>query len=807
MKNNQFAIRPTDLTTAKTELRRIQFLSASNDAISDPIDLWHDLLIRAMPQIHGQSARSQQLQNIMATPSLTLADYLIQSDQLSQTAFYAVALQLLHFQVGLDFDLENPMAAIKKIGLPALEAPLTFSRDHLLSAWYLLLCTHNKLGQTYLDDLTAEGYFFPFYHDETVSKPLLFNGKAQAVFDPHQLRYDVVYVESPQDTDHDGQRDLLKVKVIRPVETETGLTVPVLYTASPYGEGTNDEAGEQLTHEVNVPLEHKVPNQLTLSDVTYREAEPTLPPERQVTDQVNEPEENFARVQSYTLNDYFLARGFAVVYAAGIGTKDSDGIRTTGDPEETISTVAVIEWLDGKRRAFTNKTDNVEIKAWWSNHHIAMTGRSYLGTLATAAATTGVSGLKTVISEAAISSWYDYYRENGLVIAPGGFQGEDADVLAEETFSRQLNAGDYHRIKSTWAQQLTALTRDQDRQTGNYSSFWDARNYLNQVPKIKCDMILVHGLNDWNVKPKNVAQLWDALRDVPVEKKLILHQGQHVYINAFRSIDFTDMMNLWLTHKLLDVDNQAETTLPNVIVQDNTVAESWHAYPDWGSSTNPTETWYLGAGTLESVAKSTVPVQFNDQLPDHLFDFYTHHVDQWHTDTLANDSQMAGHRLLFKTEPLTEDRLIDGSAVVHLSVAVNDNKGMLSVALVDFGSAHRLGDSPTVLSRNSLNAGFRWREDDLREFQPAPVTPSKMITKAHMNLQNRHHAYQVDDLTPNQPVQVDLKLQPTFFKVKAGHQLGLVVYATDMGMTIRGNQALVYTLDPGKSKLTLPLHP
>ena len=29
-----------------------------------------------------------------------------------------------------------------------------------------------------------------------------------------------------------------------------------------------------------------------------------------------------------------------------------------------------------------------------------------------------------------IGSWYDYYRANGAVIAPGGYQGEDTDNIA-----------------------------------------------------------------------------------------------------------------------------------------------------------------------------------------------------------------------------------------------------------------------------------------------------------------------------------------------------------------------------------------
>ncbi|WP_336206628.1 CocE/NonD family hydrolase, partial [Leuconostoc suionicum] len=91
----------------------------------------------------------------------------------------------------------------------------------------------------------------------------------------------------------------------------------------------------------------------------------------------------------------------------------------TGSPEQVESMKNVVEWLAGNRVAFTNRYDNIAVTADWSSHKIAMTGRSYLGTLATAVATTGVEGLETVVSEAAISNWYQYYRDNGLVVAPG----------------------------------------------------------------------------------------------------------------------------------------------------------------------------------------------------------------------------------------------------------------------------------------------------------------------------------------------------------------------------------------------------
>ncbi len=47
-----------------------------------------------------------------------------------------------------------------------------------------------------------------------------------------------------------------------------------------------------------------------------------------------------------------------------------------------------------------------------------MTGTSYNGTIPLAAATTGVKGLEAIIPIAPNTSYYHYYRSNGLVRSP-----------------------------------------------------------------------------------------------------------------------------------------------------------------------------------------------------------------------------------------------------------------------------------------------------------------------------------------------------------------------------------------------------
>ncbi|ALB28319.1 Xaa-Pro dipeptidyl-peptidase [Companilactobacillus heilongjiangensis] len=805
MKNNQFAIRPTDFKDQLTELTEIGFLDKDNESETNPLQLWISFLSKSFLEDKTSSTFEETLKTYMATDDQNLSEYIDSATHVSVVAFYNVALQLLKFNPDVDFSFTDPLAAMEKIQLMVADHNgASFTIDELKSAWYWLLATHNKMGQTYIDSLASKGYFTKFYGQ--ITKPMLFNGKTLPVFNPHKLIREVVYVESPQDSDHDGKRDLLKAEILRPSETENGLKVPVLYTASPYNQGTNDETGEKLTHNVNVPLTHKQPNNLKYSDIEYKNDNQEIPAPRKIDGETKKAEQDFSRESSYTLNDYFLARGFAVVYMAGIGTKDSDGFRTTGDPDETISTVAIIKWLTGQLPAFTNRTDNIKIKAWWSNQKVAMTGRSYLGTLATAAATTGVSGLKTVISEAAISNWYDYYRDGGLVIAPGGFPGEDADVLAEETFSRRLQPGDFHNIKSQWDDQIKAIQAGEDRTTGDYNTFWDARNYHKNFKNIKADVFMVHGLNDWNVKPRNVERLWNGIKHNGVTQKIILHQGQHIYINAFRSIDYNDIINLWLTHELLGIDNQAKEIIPNVIIQDNTKTENWTAYKDWDNAENQQVKYNLSSDKLSTDTVTPSTQSFQDNLDQPTFDNYAKHNDTWEHDLIAADKKLTDNQLIYKTDALSDNLTIDGKVHVQLKVSSSEDIGLLSFQLIDYGEAKRLTVSPTLLSKNSLAETYDWREDDLREFTYAQPTPFKMITKGHINLQNRENNYKVDELKPNVFYNIDVELQPTFYKLLKGHQLGLIVYATDFGMTVRGNQNIKYTVQANDSSLVVPIH-
>lgn len=797
MKNNQFAIAPTNHATRVAELERIRLLHSDEITTLTPNELWVKLLTRIHIADHSQALDQEWLNSLLATPDLSITDWLAKLQPMTNEVFYLVALQILQFEPAIDFSINAPIEGMKKIQLP-MEQHDQWTNDDIIDAFYLLLNTRTKLGQNLLDRLTSQGMLTWTCALPASDKPLYFNGKPIASFDPHRFIREVVYVETDMDTDYDGMADLVKVEIMRPVESDNGLKVPAVFTASPYNQGTNDKWGEEITHNVNVPLTHKDPQYQSPNEPNF----PMSYAKHQVNGESQTATESFSSTPAYTLNTYLSVRGYAIVYASGIGTKDSDGLQTCGSPEQTDSMKAVVEWLHGDRRAFTDRTSGITIRADWCNGNVGMTGRSYLGTLATAVATTGVPGLKAIVSEAAISNWYDYYRENGLVMAPGGFQGEDADVLAAETFSRTKSPADYRRIEKTNDQYMKGLAAAEDRLTGNYNGFWSHRNYIPNVDHIKCAVMMVHGLNDWNVKPVNVKNLYDSLQEMPNTSKLILHQGQHIYINAFRSLDFSEMINLWFANKLWDLPNNADDLLPDVLVQDNVQPETWHTYTNW--SGNHSTTMYLTDHALTTTETSAAaPVAFHDQQDPQTYQAWCQHQDQW-AQALLND--MDGHfSAHFVSAPLEKDWLLRGTPSLKIRVAASTDHGLISARLVDRGRAKRLTVSPVILAKDGLQLAYHFGKDDLREFQlQKHVTDAKVISYGHINLQNRHDASTVDDLQADQFVDLQLPLQPVFHTLKAGHQLELILYATDYEMTLRGNEAISYQIDPKNCELILP---
>lgn len=702
------------------------------------------------------------LSNLVVDSKTDFLTY-IQSDcEWSPNIFYTVALQLLGFRYFIDF--EDTDSFLKEVQFP-------IEYGNLVENLYHLLNTRTVKGNLLIDQLVSDGLIPEDnqYH--------YFNGKSLATFTSHDAIREVVYVESRVDTDKDGLPDLVKVSIIRPRYEGK---IPAVMTASPYHQGTNDKASDKALYNMNVDLEVKVPHTIQLEEPQLTVVEPVGQAEL-----VDEAEETLTHINSsYTLNDYLLPRGYANLYVSGVGTKDSQGLMTNGNYQQIEAYKNVIDWLNGRCRAFTDHTRQRQVKADWSNGKVATTGISYLGTMSNGLATTGVDGLEVIIAEAGISSWYNYYRENGLVTSPGGYPGEDFDSLAELTYSRNLLGGDYLHHNAAHQADLDRVKKELDRASGDYNQFWHDRNYLLNANRVKAEVVFTHGSQDWNVKPLHVFNMFQAL-PANIKKHLFYHNGAHVYLNNWQSIDFRESMNALLSKKLLGYDSSYE--LPTVIWQDNTGEQSWTSLDDFGNQTSQ-RTFLLGDGekVIQNRYETKDYERYGKAYPTFLSDLYQDKAQQVTIDL-----------------PIEEDLHLNGKAHLHLRLHSSTNKGLLSAQLLEFGSKKYLQPYPAVLSVRTLDNGRYHMLDNLTEL-PFKEAGQRVISKGYLNLQNRHDLLEVEAVKPGKWMEFDFDLQPTIYKLEKGATLRLVLYTTDFEITVRDQTDYQLTIDLAQSSLHLP---
>ncbi|GAB3151696.1 Xaa-Pro dipeptidyl-peptidase [Micromonospora sonneratiae] len=558
---------------------------------------------------------------------------------------------------------------------------------------------------------------------------------AAASITPTVVINERVYVESTVDSDHDGRRDRVAIDITRP---DTTAQVPVVFEHSPY-RGSWTEYPFHNVDPDRLPQEglfgggSAVPDAGRLGGPANTKSVPAL---------LSQNEEN-----------YFLANGYAMVLGYSIGTGPSDGCATSGDRQETLGTTAVIDWLNGRARGFDSTGQPVT--ASWSTGNVGMIGASYNGTLPNMAASTGVAGLKAIVPIAAISSWYDYYRANGLVVAPGGYQGEDTDVLAGFVGGDRLNC----------ASQLARLTNDQDRRTGDYNAFWRDRDYVD-ASRVTAGVFVVHGQSDWNVKGQHYAQWYDSLRRHDVPRKIWLHRGGHGGPGS--RPDFQDTVIRWFDYFVKGIDNGiVDEPMAEVEYTDGT----WRQYADWPDPAARNTVLNLSA------TSSTAPGRLS--LGRGGGNVRQNFVDQGRTNrapALVADPDTANpNRLVYRTGPLPETLRLSGAPRVTVRAAVTNRKAAnLTALLVDYGPA----------GSNS-----------------APV----IVTRGWLDPQNRAGKARSLPVMPGQEYDLTFNMQPRDYYFSAGRRIGLVIISTDYDYTLRPPGGTGLRVVPGRSSLILPL--
>lgn len=573
------------------------------------------------------------------------------------------------------------------------------------------------------------------------AKPVFKDGEAQVVKafqDPaYWIRHDL-WVETNFDTDGDGKLDRMHVSVTRPSQTETeGLKLPVVYVSSPYFAGTGS-AGDDYFWNPRQQLGGPPPKRTNDPGVKRKGQRPII---------------------SKSHANTWVPRGYIVVHSSSPGTGLSQGCPTVGGDNESFGPKSVIDWLCGRAKGYTSPDGNEPVVANWCTGKVGMTGTSYNGTIPLAAATTGVEGLEAIIPIAPNTSYYHYYRSNGLIRHPGGFIGEDIDCLYEFIHSGDESKRDY----------CDATVRDSemaggfDRVNGDYNDFWAGRDYLNDLEPLKCAVLMAHAFNDWNVVPEHSVRIYEALKKKGVPCQAFFHQGGHGGPPPMK------MMNRWFTRYLHGIENDVEKDARSWIVREGDAQDKPTAYDQYPNPNASAVTLNLKPGAPERGELSLDPSNGNgtETLVDNFsFDGATLAQAEW-----------TEHRLLYVTPELSKPIHISGTPKITIKLACDQPAANLSVWMVSL---------PWNKSRR------------------AKITDN-IITRGWADPQNYRSLTESEPLVPGKFYEMSFNLQPDDQIIAKGQQIGLMIFSSDKDFTLHPDPGTELTIDLDATKIELPV--
>jgi X-Pro dipeptidyl-peptidase len=449
-----------------------------------------------------------------------------------------------------------------------------------------------------------------------------------------------------------------------------------------------------------------------------------------------------------------------VVHSSSPGTGLSQGAPTVGGDNESLAPKAVIDWLNGRAKGYTEPYGDKEVKAYWSTGKVGMTGTSYNGTIPLAAATTGVDGLKVIIPVAPNTSYYHYYRSNGLVRSPGGYLGEDIDVLYD-----YIHSGDEaKRVLNNKNVRDTEMKNGMDRFTGDYNDFWAGRDYLNDMKPMKAALLMSHGFNDWNVMPEHSYRIYKKAKEMGLETAIYYHQLGHGGPPPIA------MMNTWFTHYLHGVENNIERAEHKAfIVREDDDRQQPTAYKDYPNLNSKNVTLYLNAGAPNTGGLALTKT--TSKTTETLIDNYNF------SGVALAKAETSQHRLLYATPKLSKDVHISGVPKITVTLGSSKPAANLSVWLVSLPWNEGAG---TKITDNIITRGWADPQNYKSITKSKPLKPGKFYTFTF-------------DLQPDDQI------------IKAGQQIGVMIFSSDKDYTLHPEPGTELTIDLEKTQLVLPI--
>jgi len=370
-----------------------------------------------------------------------------------------------------------------------------------------------------------------------------------------------------------------------------------------------------------------------------------------------------------------------------------------------------------------------------------------------------VDGLEAIIPIAPGTSYWHYYRSHGLIRHPGGWMGEDLDVLYDF-----IHSGD--EAKRPYGNEVIRdgeIAEGMDRIWGDYNDFWAGRDYLNDMEPFKAALLMSHGFNDWNVMPEHSLRIYEAAKAKGVPCQIYYHQSGHGGPPPMQ------MMNRWFTRYLHGVENGVEEDARAWIVREDDDRKSPTEYKDYPNPKASPVTLYLTGGAPQQGVLGTeaVTAQGTETLVDN-FSF---------SGEALSKAEFTEHRLIFLTPELTRSVHISGTASISIKLACSKTAANLSVWLVSL---------PWTKGRK-------------------PKITDNLITRGWADPQNHSSMTESEPLVPGQFYEMTFTLQPDDQIIPKGQQIGLLIFSSDRDFTLMPDPGTQLTIDLDATTLSLPV--
>ncbi|HEV2782899.1 MAG TPA: Xaa-Pro dipeptidyl-peptidase [Actinophytocola sp.] len=558
-----------------------------------------------------------------------------------------------------------------------------------------------------------------------------------------------VWVTTTLDNDGDGAPDKIAVDLIRPREpAAAGIDIPVIMDASPYY--TTLGRGNESERKV-----YAADGTVTRFPLFY--------------------------------DNYFVPRGYAFAAVDLAGTARSTGCGDIGGREEIVGAKAVIDWLNGRARG--EYADGTTAVADWSTGKVGMIGKSWDGTIANGVAATGVDGLATIVPISAISSWYDYYRDEGVIYFPNG-----PHRLQQRVTGRPLPVCQPVR---------DALLAGSDDATGNYNPFWRERDYVPDVRNVKASVFLVHGVNDLNVDTNTFATWWDALARRGVPRKIWLGQEGHVDPFDFRRSVWVPTLQRWFDFWLQGLRNgvMREPMATIERTPDQFVDEP--TWPALGTVHVPVS---LGAGDGATGTLGLRPTRPGTVVS------LTDDPALSESAAVSDPSTAVAGRRVFLSAPLPHDLRISGTPVVSLRIRSDRPTTEVTARLVDYGTAERInylaqGEGIRTLTTESCFGATSPTDDPCyRDTEKNLITADlAVLHRGWLDAAHDDSLISPTPLTPGEWTTVSWRPHAHDVVLPAGRVLGLVITLSDNGFTSPSATGATVDIDLSRSRLSLPV--